>query len=72
MKTLLERLKPEYLEILENEKTKFPNLVELIKLELQNCYFFTEFKLGVSYSLCDFCGVNLGLVEINNLFEKHE
>ena len=70
MKNLLERLKPEYFELLENEKFKFPYIIEAIKSELQNRHFFTEIKLGLAYSLCDFCKVNLGLVEINNLFDE--
>lgn len=70
MKTLLERLKPEYLELLENEKTNFPFLVDAVKYELKYVHFFTEIRVGFACSLCDLCKISLGLVELDSLFIK--
>lgn len=70
MRTLLERLKPEYLELLELDAEKYPNLVYGIKKELlnNNSLLTITFLTAHQLSLC--CKVTFGIGEINNLFLK--
>jgi hypothetical protein len=70
MKTLLNRLKPEYLELLESEKSKFPYLYSSVKDELSKNEFWTELTTRVSIQLCAICKVNFGIEEFNNLFRN--
>jgi len=70
MRTLLERLKPEYLELLEADAEKFPYLVQSVKSELSQNKFWSELTTRVSNQLCTICKVNFGIVELNNLFLK--
>ncbi len=70
MRTLLERLKPEYLELLDLDTEKYPNLVYGIKKELRsnNSLHTITFLTAHQLSVC--CKVTFGIVEINNLFLK--
>jgi hypothetical protein len=70
MKTLLERLKPEYLELLEAEVDTLPYLYNSVKSELSENQLWTELTTRVSNQLCAICKVNFGIIEINNLFES--
>ena len=70
MKTLLERLKPEYLELLEADREKFPYLYQSVKSELSQNEFWTELTTRVSNQLCTICKVNFGIVELDSLFIK--
>ena len=72
MKTLLERLKPEYLEILENEAKLYPTSINSIKKDLIENVSFGFLTVSSAHSLCIFCKVNLGILELSNLFEKYE
>jgi hypothetical protein len=70
MKTLLERLKPQYLQLLESDAEKFPYLVLGIKKELQenNNLHTITFLTAHQLSIC--CKVTFGIGEINGLFLK--
>lgn len=70
MKTLLERLKPEYLELLEADAEKFPYLYKSVKSELLLNEFCVELTTRVSNQLCLICKVNFGIVELDSLFIK--
>lgn len=70
MKTLLERLKPEYLELLETEAEKYPTSINSIKKDLTENYTFGFLTITAAHSLCIFCKVNLGILELSNLFNK--
>lgn len=70
MKTLLERLKPEYLELLESETEKYPNSINNIKKDLTENFSFGFLTITSAHSLCIFCKVNLSVLELSNLFEK--
>jgi len=72
MKTLLERLKPEYLEILENEKTKFPYLIESTTKTLKSKHYFTELKIIEICYLMQVFNIFFDISEIDNLFTKYE
>ena len=72
MKTLLERLKPEYLEILENEKTKFPYLIKIITKTLKNNHYFTELQIREICYLMQVFNILFDISEIDNLFTKYE
>jgi hypothetical protein len=46
MKTLLERLKPEVMELLDVEAQTYPTIVKSIKGNLSQRYYVTEISLG--------------------------
>jgi hypothetical protein len=71
MKTLLERLKPEYLTALELETEKYPNSMESLKHQLNINYIFTDLKLHDAYRLLLLIpNVPFGIIEIGNCFEE--
>jgi hypothetical protein len=72
MKNLLERLKPEYLEFLEEDAIKYPYLVQGIKRDLTDNISFTLLSVGSALQLCTVCKTIMGVTELNNLFEPNE
>ena len=58
MRTLLERLKPEYLELLELDAEKYPNLVYVIKKELSGNYSLHTITFLAVYQLTVCCKVH--------------
>jgi hypothetical protein len=72
MKTLLERLKPEYLELLETETSKYPITYLMIKRELQTKIFFTDLTVGSAQRMCADFNVPFELYFMNDLFGKYE
>ena len=72
MKNLLERLKPEYLELLEVDVIKYPYMVQGIKRDLRQNISFTNLSVGSALQLCTVCKVIMGVTELNNLFEANE
>jgi len=72
MRNLLARLKPEYLELLNKGQKEYPFLVEKIKSELIEKYFYSDLIISNSYQLTLFCEVNFGIVELDSLFLKNE
>ena len=70
MKTLLERLKPEYLELLNTESEKYPTSVNSIKKDLTENVTFGFLTITSAHSLCLFCKVKLGILELSSLFDK--
>ena len=72
MKNLLERLKPEYLELLNTEAEKYPNAINSIKKDLIENVTFGFLTVNSAHSLCVFCKFNLSILELSSLFEKYE
>jgi hypothetical protein len=72
MKTLLERLKPEYLQLLETETSKYPNTYLMIKNELKTKIFFTDLTVGTAQRMCSDFNVPFDFLIINDLFGKYE
>jgi hypothetical protein len=72
MKNLLAKLKPEYLELLNENQKKFPFLVDSIKSELIEKYFYVDLKVSNAYQLTLMCNVNFGISELHFLFLKDE
>jgi hypothetical protein len=72
MRNLLQRLKPDYLELIEVDFEKYPYLIKNIKTDLSNHYHFTELSVNTAFQICNFCKLNFGIVELNNLFLKDE
>ena len=72
MKNLLERLKPEYLELINEDAIKYPFLVQGIKIDLRQNISFTNLSVGSALQLCTVCKVIMGVTELNNLFEANE
>ena len=72
MKNLLERLKPEYLELLNEDAIKYPFLVQGIKRDLRQNVSFTNLSVGSALQLCTVCKTIMGVTELNNLFESNE
>ena len=72
MKNLLQRLKPENLELLEEDAIKYPYLVQGIKRDLRQNISFTNLSVGSALQLCTVCKVIMGVTELNNLFEPNE
>jgi len=72
MKNLLERLKPEYLELIEEDYIKFPYLIANIKDELSKHFHFTDLNVNTAFQICNFCKIGFGIVELDSLFLKYE
>ena len=72
MKNLLERLKPEYLELLNEDAKLYPYLIQGIKRDLKENVSFTDLSVGSALQLCTVCKIIMGIIELNNLFEKNE
>ena len=70
MKTLLERLKPEYLELLNIDAEKYPTSINSIKKDLTENVTFGFLTVTAAHQLCVFCKVNLSVLELSNLFIK--
>ena len=70
MRTLLERLKPEYLELLEIDFEKYPSLIRNVKSDLNEYYHFTDLNVNTAFTICSFCKLDLGIVELDILFLK--
>jgi hypothetical protein len=68
--TLLEKLKPEYLEKLEIVKEQYPTSAEKIELSLQ--YNRSVFGLTISEasSICMFFDIEVTLTNILNIFNE--
>ncbi len=72
MRNLLAKLKPEYLELLNEGQKKFPFLVDKIKSELTEKYFYVDLTVANAYQLTLMCNVNFGISELHFLFLKDE
>jgi len=72
MKNLLERLKPEYLELLNKDAELYPYLIQGIKRDLKQNISFTLLSVGSALQLCTVCKTIMGVTELNNLFEPNE
>lgn len=72
MKTLLERLKPEYLEKLEAEAVKYPYMVQALKHTLEKFTVFIQLDIYTAHQICILSEVEFGIIAIDNLFNKHE
>lgn len=72
MKNLLERLKPEYLELLNKDAELYPFLIKGIKGDLKLNTSYTLLSVGSALQLCTVCKVIMGVTELNNLFESNE
>lgn len=72
MKNLLERLKPEYLELLNEDAIKYPYMVESMKNTLLKSVTFIQLDIYTANQLCVICKVNFNILEIDNLFLKNE
>ena len=57
MKTLLERLKPEVMELLDREAQTYPSTVKGIKGDLSQKYYVTEIHLGTVSDLSSIEGI---------------
>lgn len=70
MKTLLERLKPEYLELLEADAWRYPTSISNIKKDLTENVTFGFLTVTSAHQLCVFCKINLSVLELSSLFNK--
>lgn len=68
MKTLLERLKPEYLEMLENEKKQYPVTVEVFKEKLNNIHSWLQITYENLIYINNTFKVEIDVTKISNLF----
>ena len=71
MRNLFDRLKPEFKEILKNEKIKFPYLVIKLETTLAMNFFFMSLKLSDVYELKAFFNIKIDLTEIKKLFDEN-
>ena len=72
MKNLLERLKLEYLELLEEDAKLYPFMTESIKNTLLKCVTYIQLDIYTANQLCVICKINFNILEIDNLFLKDE
>lgn len=70
MKTLHERLKQEYVTILQKESKKYPNAIKALDEEFRNKHHIMELNYGTVVSLTNFLALtNCNYQTILNLFE---
>ena len=68
MKTLLERLKPEYLEMLDEIAKKYPATIRSLKEGLSINDYYIDLRFDDAYILCDYCNVPFLPIDLDNLF----
>lgn len=66
---LLEKLKPEVLELLNKEAVKYPLSTEQLKQRLSELHFWTHLKMGDAYALCRLNDKHFGISELASMFE---
>jgi hypothetical protein len=70
MRTLLERLKPEVLQAINYEVSKYPNSIISLKKSLSEEYFTGDLTVRVAFNVCLYNKTNFGIVELANCFES--
>ena len=72
MKNLLQRLKPEYLELLNEEAKTYPATVELFKRNLNKTANWLQLTYDDLITINRLLKVKIDVTEINNLFKPYE
>lgn len=72
MKNLLERLKPEYLELLDKKAKEHPATVEVLEESLNEKTSWLQLTYDDLLTINSFLKVKINVLEIDNLFEKDE
>lgn len=73
MKTLLERLKPELLEAINEDAKKYPTIMGLLKQELSIQYFCNDMTISNAYRLTSLTEKGIfGITELHNCFEPYD
>jgi len=73
MKTLLERLKPEFKKQINDFWNGYDSSIELIEKELSSCYYYNDLKYGTIKEIYWACfGVfkDVNEAELNEMFTK--
>ncbi len=70
MRTLLERLKPEALEMIMIDSEEYPVTIKNIKKELSEKYFTGDLTVNIGYDICLHNDIMFGIVELANCFES--
>ena len=68
MKTLLERLKPEYLEMLDKAAIEYPIAIDSLKNNLSKVYFITDVNYFTGRDLYSTCKMPLDSVSLFDFF----
>jgi hypothetical protein len=74
MKTLLEKLKPEVLELLELEALEYPSTVERLKETLSNMNYWVELRIADATRLVSINKIYtpFTIEELSNLFNEEK
>jgi len=67
---LLEKLKPEALEVLNQESVKYPNSMDHLKQRLSSMNFWVDVKIADAYTLCKMNEKQFGILELASLFNE--
>ena len=71
MKTLLERLKPEVLQAMNEDAEKYPHLIESIKKSLEEELISPLYlTVSVASTICQYNKTNLDIVTLLDCFNK--
>lgn len=68
MRTLIERIKPEYMAQMEEVYAKYPTLLEIFKEDLSKTFFFTNLRYSTVLELCNTC--NIDFRNVGSVFES--
>ena len=60
MKTLWDKLKPEYKRMLEEQEHAYPSLIKSVKMSLQENYLWSHLTVGQARELISFTDVSYG------------
>ena len=69
MRNLLEKLKPEHLQTLDEQFQLYPNTTEDLKKILKENHSIMSVKFGHLCQLCSFLKTDINISDIFNLFE---
>ena len=73
MKSLLERLKPEMLQAMNEDAKKYPTIMALLKDELSRLYFCNDMTISNAFRLTMLTNERrFGITELHNCFEPYE
>lgn len=70
MKNLLEKLKPEYLELLDEESKRYPKTVFLLREYLSSYYSWLELTFDNLLTIQRIFKVEINITNIDNLFDE--
>lgn len=68
MRNLLERLKPEYLEMIDKDLEKYPISIKNLKNKMREEFIPCYLSYDTAYVICTYTNTELSYITLNSLF----